>query len=99
MQRPRKARLTLQVTLRSGGQLVQRKVSVLYPKKLYPFELKQEVCGFVHGFKTMVEITRSIGEEKLRVRPPRVSQSRASFRRRRVNGKPIAISATSKLKR
>jgi len=65
---PRQAKLTLEVTLRGGQEQISRKVTVNYPKKLYPFELKQEVSGIVVGFKTMVQVLQKVEKASLKVR-------------------------------
>ena len=80
---PRQPKLTLNVTLRSGRDQITRKVTVNYPKKLYPFELKQEITAFIVGFKTMVVAAEAL-HEKLKVRPKvRLHRARKLKRRRR----------------
>ena len=96
---PRQTKLTLDVTLKRGREQISRKVTVNYPKKLYPFELKQEITAVVTGFKTMASVLQKVEKARRRIRPYRTTKSRAPFRRRRVGNRPIAISTTSKLRR
>jgi len=71
---PRQTKLTLDVTLRRGREQITRKVTVNYPKKLYPFELKQEITGFIVGFKTMVGVLQKVEKARCKVRPRRTSK-------------------------
>jgi hypothetical protein len=88
---PRQAKLTLEFTLRRGREQITRKVTVNYPKKLYPFELKQEVTALSEGFKTMVRVMGELSKEAEKARPKvRLHPSRKLKRRRR-SGPQLAL--------
>ena len=88
VQLPRKTKLTLNVTLRSGREQITRKVTVNYPKKLYPFELKREITGFVVGFKTMVVMLEKAEKERSKMLP--LPFRPAKLKRRRRSGTRVA---------
>jgi hypothetical protein len=89
VQLPRKTKLTLNVTLRSGREQTSRKVTVNYPKKLYPFELKQKIRGFVVGFKTMVAMLEKAEKERSKMLP--LPFRPAKLKRRRRSGPQLAL--------
>lgn len=101
---PRQTKLTLDVTLKRGREQIRRKVTVNYPKKLYPFELKEEITGFITGFKTMVaviglaqKVLQKVEKARRRVRPDRtVALRKRRERQRRVDR---FLRPASKLKR
>jgi hypothetical protein len=81
-------KLTLDVTLRCGREQIQRKVTVNYPKKLYAFELKREITGFVVGFKTMVAMLEKAERERRKMLPLVFRSTK--LKRRRRSGTRIA---------
>ncbi len=60
---PRRARLTVKVTLATAGKMVTREVAVKYPGKLYEFDMKDELLRFVTGFKHAVGAMESMRME------------------------------------
>jgi hypothetical protein len=87
---PRQTKLTIDFTLRRGREQISRKVTVNYPKKLYPFELKQEITEIIVGFKTMVAAAEVL-HERLKVRPKVRLHRARKLKRRRRSGPQLAL--------
>lgn len=86
---PRQTKLTLNITLRNGRKQISRKVTVNYPRKLYQFELKREVRGFVVGFKTMVAMLEKAEKERSKMLPLPFRPTK--LKRRRRSGPRLAL--------
>lgn len=68
---PRRTKMKVQITLICGAKKVRREATIVYPKKLYTFELKSELAGMFEGFKTMAEIARKSEDARRRALPYR----------------------------
>lgn len=69
--KPRRTKMKLQITLSCGTRKVRREATIVYPKKLYTFELQSELAGMFEGFKTMAEIARKSEDARRRALPYR----------------------------